>query len=366
MTHESGTPLPLLPDPDRALEAFVEQPVPPMSAAEARELRGRVLARIDELQRRRPARARRWRSWTALSTAGAAAAVALVAAGAWRSHGHASPHVAEVVALEGTSEIAHGGDEHALPDPGRTALGPSDELRTGPQSRAGAVLATGASVDVGPGSRLRFVGPTDPAHLRDRVDLLVGKIDVQVPKLRDGDEVRIVTDDATVVVHGTRFSVERTLADPGHMARTRVAVVEGRVAVHTSQGERMLSAGADWVSVPFDEPAPAATPSAAPARATPSSDGASSLKSENAALADAMRLIRENLDTQALARLDDLLTRYPSSPLAENARVERLRVLQRLGSPRLRHEAERYLADYPNGFAREDATRWAGRTKSSP
>jgi hypothetical protein len=365
VTQESGTPQ--VPDlTDRALESFVEQPVPPMSAAEARELRGRVLARIAEVQREGRT-ARRARRWAALSMAGAAAATALVGTAVW-SRGRASPRAAEVEALEGQSEIAHAGTERPLVDPGRTTLGPSDELRTGPQSRAGAVLATGASVDVGPGSRLRFVGPTDPAHLRDRVDLLAGKIDVQVPKLRDGDEVRIVTDDATVVVHGTRFSVERTPAGTGHVARTRVAVVEGRVAVLTLQGERMLSAGADWASAPVDElpPEPAPPPSAGPGRnPTPSSDGASSLKSENSALADAMRLIRENLDAQALARLDDLLARYPSSPLAENARVERLRVLQRLGSPRLRHEAERYLADYPNGSARDDAMRWA-RPKSSP
>lgn len=363
MTQESGPPR--VPDlTDRALEAFVEQPVPPMSAGEARELRGRVLARIDALQREGRT-ARRARRWAALSMAGAAAATALVATAVW-SRGHASPRAAEVVALEGQSEIAHAGTERPLVDPGRAALGPSDELRTGPRSRAGAVLATGASVDVGPGSRLRFVGPTDPAHLRDRVDLLAGKIDVQVPKLRDGDELRIVTDDATVVVHGTRFSVERTPAGPGHVARTRVAVVEGRVAVLTLQGERMLSAGADWASAPVDELPPEPAPSAGPGRnPTPPSDGASSLKSENSALADAMRLIRENLDAQALARLDELLARYPSSPLAENARVERLRVLQRLGSPRLRHEAERYLADYPNGSARDDAMRWA-RPKSSP
>jgi hypothetical protein len=210
---------------------------------------------------------------------------------------------------------------------------------------------------------LRFLGGQQPGHLRDQVNLLVGKIDVQVPRLQDGDELRVVTDEATVVVHGTHFLVERTAADPGHIARTRVAVLDGRVAVLTLQGERMLTGGADWISALPEEasasPEPVPVATAGSIRSpSPSAEAASTLKSENAALAEAMRLIRENLDAQALARLDNLLARHPSTPLAETARSERIRVLHKLGSPRLKHEAERYLADYPNGVAREDVTQW--------
>jgi hypothetical protein len=370
MTRESPTPM--VPDAaDRALQAFVEQPVPPMSAADARDLRGRVLARMGEVQSR-GWRERKLRSW-AMASIASAAAVGLVGAALWRSHRTAPSPVAEVVALEGPSAIEHAGGERPLEEPGRTDVGPSDELRTGPQSRASAVLATGAAVDVGPGSRLRFLGGQQPGHLRDQVNLLVGKIDVQVPKLQDGDELRVVTDEATVVVHGTRFSVERTAADAGHIARTRVAVLDGRVAVLTLQGERMLTGGADWISALSEEssasPGPVPVATAGSIRSpSPSADGlaggrfaadgASTLKSENAALAEAMRLIRENLDAQALARLDNLLARHPSTPLAETARYERVLVLHKLGSPRLKHEAERYLADYPNGVAREDVTQW--------
>jgi outer membrane protein assembly factor BamD (BamD/ComL family) len=54
--------------------------------------------------------------------------------------------------------------------------------------------------------------------------------------------------------------------------------------------------------------------------------------------------------------LDDLLTRYPRSPLAETARIEKLRALESLGdASAARREAKGYLADYPNGSARREA-----------
>jgi outer membrane protein assembly factor BamD (BamD/ComL family) len=58
----------------------------------------------------------------------------------------------------------------------------------------------------------------------------------------------------------------------------------------------------------------------------------------------------------AIAELERLLTLYPSSTLAQNARVEHFRALKHLGrSAEARSAALRYLSDYPSGFARDEA-----------
>jgi outer membrane protein assembly factor BamD (BamD/ComL family) len=58
----------------------------------------------------------------------------------------------------------------------------------------------------------------------------------------------------------------------------------------------------------------------------------------------------------ALSRLEQLLARYPASPLAQGALVRKFRLLSSAGRPgEARREAERYLAAYPTGFAVAEA-----------
>ena len=57
----------------------------------------------------------------------------------------------------------------------------------------------------------------------------------------------------------------------------------------------------------------------------------------------------------ALRVYQELLTRFPRSALAENALVERMRLLVSLGDPAKASEAKRYLARYPRGFAVKEA-----------
>jgi hypothetical protein len=71
-----------------------------------------------------------------------------------------------------------------------------------------------------------------------------------------------------------------------------------------------------------------------------------------------MRLHRGGQTDRALGLLDAFVGRYPGSPLMETARVERLRILEETGATdRLGREAERYLSEYPRGFARQEASR---------
>lgn len=313
------------PDLDHALHDWTEQPVPPMPATDARELRGRVVARMDAvLAERRAARSASSMRYRWLASAIAACAVLATGLGLWRAHAVAAASRVVVEGVADATEIGADGMTHALI--GSAPFGPDDELRTAMEGSAVASLPTGARVVVGPSSRLRFDGRHGDGHMRDRIDLVVGRIGVTVPKLAAGDEVRVHTDGATVIVHGTKFSVERTAAAPGQPVRTRVAVTEGRVAVQTDAGEAILMPGQSW-----SEPLPADEEATSDGRASSGANAPgtpSTLAAENALLADALRLARSHHPDDALARLDALLTLYPDSPLVETARAERTRILE--------------------------------------
>jgi TolA-binding protein len=59
---------------------------------------------------------------------------------------------------------------------------------------------------------------------------------------------------------------------------------------------------------------------------------------------------------KALTQLNQFLARYPNSPLMPNARVERFRLLERLGRRGEAAVAAReYMVHDPDGFARDEA-----------
>jgi hypothetical protein len=341
-------PSPSEPDVDAALRAFVEQPVPALPPAAAMAMRERVTRalearRVEATTARAPSG--RLRPW--LVFAAAACLPAAIWAVAGRTHGETAMSVgpAMVTALSGELEIE------------------GDELCTGPTVIARASLPSGAVVDVSADSRMRFEATGAGAATHDRVDLVSGRVQLRVPKLAAGADVRVRTDEATVVVHGTKFSVEHLAATGTRGGETRVEVTEGVVTVDTSQGVRTLTAGMELVVPgPTDVAAPVveAPPSVRTDEPAPASgaNASSTLAAENALLSGAMSQRAAHRNARALAQLDELLARYPRSPLAETARVERLRVLEETGATtRLAQEAARYLADYPHGFARVEASR---------
>jgi hypothetical protein len=228
-----------------------------------------------------------------------------------------------------------------------------------------------------------------PAAKREAVLLGRGRVLVRVPKLGPARTFAVETPEATVVVHGTVFAVTRG------ESLTRVDVSEGVVSVHHRGEEILLRAGGHWSSdsaredetarradqafenAPFAEPSLPETASAKP-KSTPlhrrrggalakgASESADSEK--NSSLAEENRLLkaamsaRQQGDTHRAAELaGELVARFPASPLVEEARVERMRALA--GSPAGSSEARSYLADYPRGFARDEASRILG---SSP
>jgi hypothetical protein len=90
----------------------------------------------------------------------------------------------------------------------------------------------------------------------------------------------------------------------------------------------------------------------------------SSLADENRLMLAAMSAGRAGDDAGAVRLLTELLTRHPTSPLAQNATVERFRALKRLGDQQAASQtARRYLKDYPVGMASDEARRLAAEPK---
>ena len=81
-----------------------------------------------------------------------------------------------------------------------------------------------------------------------------------------------------------------------------------------------------------------------------------SLGGQNAAFATAMKARERGEDSVAVQLLDDFIAHYPGAPLAQDAHVERFRALLQAGEVAAASRgARRYLALYPNGFARDEA-----------
>jgi hypothetical protein len=226
------------------------------------------------------------------------------------------------------------------------------------------------------------------ARASEALYLARGGVDVEVPKLDPTRGFSVETPDARVTVHGTHFSVvvEPTVDGP----HTRVQVTHGIVSVQQGGREVFLTAGQVWPS--SDEaPAAPATPVATdrdlgsdeaalaeddaadeslpPASIEDAKSGARAPRSrshkfdsreladQNEHFARAMTLKKNGDATGALRELGLLLRRYPGSPLMQELRVERLRLLRGLGrNEPAQREARRYLREFPQGYAVPEAT----------
>lgn len=171
-----------------------------------------------------------------------------------------------------------------------------------------------------------------------------GRVRCVIPH-EPGRVFSVVTANARVVDVGTTFSVSVQPAGAG--VATIVHVEEGEVMVEHAGTQRHLRAPASWSSAPEAatpavEPAPAALPAVeeAPAAASPRRDVASS-KRQRETLDTETQLLQRGLaseqrgDFQGAARaFEQLVARYPGSPLAPDARAALARVKGRLGSPK--------------------------------
>lgn len=348
---------------DAALRALAALPVPEAPPHTETLRRRQLVAELERMQREAPASAPRRRSWRfglaafALAAAAAAAAAVVLAPDVFQKPPDPSGVALKQPETQSTERAIATGSEV------KTEAGSTVQLKT----------ALGAKISVAGASELRLAGG-DGSGAIERVDLAKGSIQVKVPKLGAQRQFRVSTPDTLVIVHGTEFRVT-VLVDAAGQPNTVVEVTSGRVEVRKKQAVEFLNAGAAWSSGEgaFDsltgteassergdakvrELAKAASTQARHAASEAAEAPRSSLAQANTLLAAALEASRKGNDTLALARLDELLRRYPDSPVADNARVERFRTLRRLGREQeASRAAAKYLKGGPDGFARDEA-----------
>jgi hypothetical protein len=349
-------------------DAVVPVEEPSDVAARRRRIVGRMegllRANVDE----RDARAKRSRIVGVLLLA---AAVLLAVGFGWRATrgaqvaGVAPELSARVAAATGAVVRTHAGHADVIAVEAPLDLG--DELATAGDGEARVALPSGANVELSSATQLRLatiVGSTK-GHA-ESFDLAIGRLTVQVPKLGAGESFRVRTPDAEIVVHGTAFVLSVREDRAGTPSRTHLRVTEGTVSVRAEGTETFVHAGEEWPSTPALPPPFAPTPTPTPTRAattSPHKPAAPVASSDPSTLAAQNQLFQSALDarqggddSRALTLLNQLLARYPTSPLAQEAQVQRFRTLDRMGDLRgASVEARHYLAAYPDGFAREEA-----------
>jgi hypothetical protein len=251
--------------------------------------------------------------------------------------------------------------------PGAQPLGAEPVLVTAPGDEAELRLSSDTELHVASATEIGITRRrSTPDSFEERVRLRAGSVALRVPKLGTRGKVSVETRDALVEVHGTQFSV-RVVDEPPVAAFTEVAVREGRVLVRSGAQSRFLGAGESWSSrveapvvVVPPAPAPEVTPPAHPAekasarkrRPVPPSE----LAAQNRLLEAAELAQKGGMLALALDRLDRLIARYPDAELADNARVQRFRVLRLAGRDAEAVAAARdYLEQQPSGFAHAEA-----------
>ena len=335
--------------------------------------RERSIATIERAIR---ARARR-RRWLGAGSALAAAAALLLVAQATLFHGGSAPASAPlriIVSPSGRGAALQAG-EVALPVVAHAALETGQRIQTLVDGGATLQFSTGTSMTLAGNTAFRV----DSQGADERFSLQRGELSAHVAKLTHGQRFIVSTPDAEIEVRGTRFRLS-VLTEPqscGTGSRTRLDVSEGVVEVRASGGVIAVKAGQHWpvdcnaeeqpaanIDEPPQQPASSLPSKRAAAPTSPSApsgevERGSALAAANDLFAEGVAKRRQGDVSGALRAYQELLTRFPRSALAENALVERMRLLASTGDSAKATEAKRYLARYPRGFAVKEAQRLA-------
>ncbi|HEY6080663.1 MAG TPA: FecR domain-containing protein [Polyangiaceae bacterium] len=324
---------------------------------------------VATIERALQAQARRRRFRTAFGVAAAAALVVLGWQGFHAAAGDAGVSIRALPAGEGAT-LRTSQRSEALTQATQLAVGQAVETRSG--GGATFELSTGSSLQLAASSLFRV----DDRSAVQRFALQRGELSAHVAKLSSGQRFIVATPDAELEVRGTRFKasvVEGQESCAGH--RTRLEVSEGTVEVRSAGSVVRVTAGQRWpanceaVERAEEQPphlpatgtpdtAPVARSAAAGNTSHPTEQG-SGLAQQNDLFAAAVALRRQGDVSAALRTYQELIARFPSSPLAENAAVERLRLLSAKRPARAREEARAYLKRYPSGFAVDEARQLA-------
>jgi hypothetical protein len=364
-------------DPDTLLRELGSERVPPEAAEVAAARRERVVEAlgrgIRDVPHLREQRARRARWFSFAAAAVVALAVGFAARGF--SDSGSRPTTTQVEAkgaasarsVSGTLVVTHAGRSRVVTPGEQAGIEVGDALSTAADGLA-RLRTERSDVEVAPATQVKLAvaSPTE-----ERLRLAAGRVELHVERRPDSRRIVVVeTPDSEVVVHGTVFSV--SVDSSSGVGVTRVQVAEGTVSV-LHRGERsFVTTGQDWSSAVKPQPvraaeAPARARSTETAPARPQRHGArraepasgsesSSLGEENRMFSQAIEARNRGDDRAAVELFGALLGKFPGGKLAEEARIERMRALTRLGdATRAAAEARRYLARHASGFARDEA-----------
>jgi len=338
--------------------------VPPPSA----DARARGIEAIQQAMR---AKAKQKTRRTALFvTFAAAAAIALSAGGAtWYTHREPgrvlATHVTKtfnrdvaITAQAGTGAVQDENEGATLfaspvategrPLAADSVVRPGVRVVAKPSGHAILAFSTGTELTVEDGGDLTVLDASVLQHF----ELREGTLRAKVAPLLPGQRFVITTPDGEIEVRGTSFRVDvlppEEACDDG--LRTHVEVFDGAVVVRARGGEERITPGNHFPTVCSTGTSVRSLPHAATAV-----NNASTLARQNDLFADAMTAKRRGDPHGALASLDELLKKYPASPLRESAEAERLRLLRDVDPIRAQGAARAYLRHYPHGFARAEA-----------
>jgi hypothetical protein len=321
-----------LPDEQTPLAPLVRGEAPP-EATETRERRRDHLvpqleasiATAPRLRRRQAVKAAARRTAQVFVPVAAAIGLAWLVRPAWlEPHGGASPAVtnadaARFLTVAGAAVLDRGDDRRPVLAGERDVLVAGDRLETLADGHAALRSVLGAEVDLTPATRVRMGRRQSSA---ERIVLLSGQVHVRVPKLERGATFGVRSPNAEVVVHGTEFVVEVDSEREG-VTRTCVRVLDGLVAIEYDGGNAWLTGGQEWGCA-----RPTALRPRPPRvnRARPPPPPATTLAEENALMRAALAAERRDDTATALHLAEQLLTRYPKSPHAPEARALRKRM----------------------------------------
>ena len=341
----------------RVIEEGGRGPTPPPRL----ENRASAIAALEQAIAGRMQAKRRSRWVTAVATVAAAAAVVAVTVGGVRYWTHrgdlasgTAPSTGDVRvvghAVAGAARVVVSGEAAAVTEGRPIAAG--SRVVTAPAGRLLLAFSSGTSAILEEGSDVTL----DSMSASQQLHLDSGSLDLHVAKQGPEQHFVVRTRDSEVEVRGTQFRVSVAPADPscGGGTTTRVAVSEGVVVVRHAGSESRVGAGEQW---PAGCAQSESTTMVSPViiRAAPTPSTASTLGEQNDLFAQAIASKRRGDAGAAIAGFDRFLGRYPASPLAESATVERMRLLRSSDSPRAVGAARAYLARYPNGFAHSEA-----------
>ncbi len=238
-----------------------------------------------------------------------------------------------IFALQGEVTRIQGSSRAAIV-PGQPAdIGAEGLLETSAGSRARIRTVAGLEFELRENTRVSLAD-LNSASPDLSLRLFAGAVRCVVRHLPLGRTFSVITEDARIVDRGTVFTV--AVDGSGAATKTAVHVEEGAVSVLHATGVTELSATRtqSWVSAAA-EPAIVASPEALPLipEATTTRRSVTPQKARRGTLDEETLLLRGGLASERSGELsaaaksfESLLTRYPESPLAPDARAALARV----------------------------------------